>query len=223
MRVLIAEDEKELCRVIEKRLEDESYAVDAVNDGRSALEYLLSGSYDIVILDVMMPGLDGFEVLSRYRAEGGKAPVLFLTARDAVSDRVRGLDSGADDYLVKPFSFQELLARIRVLLRRGGGNNVSAVLRVQDLVLDPASHSVSRAGRSIDLSAKEYAILECLMRNKGMVLSRESIREHIWSWDYDGESNVVDVYIRYLRRKIDDDYSVKLIQTVRGSGYMIKE
>ncbi len=223
MRVLIAEDEKELCRVIEKRLEDESYAVDAVNDGRSALEYLLSGSYDIVILDVMMPGLDGFEVLSRYRAEGGKAPVLFLTARDAVSDRVRGLDTGADDYLVKPFSFQELLARIRVLLRRGGGNNVSAVLRVQDLVLDPASHSVSRAGRSIDLSAKEYAILECLMRNKGMVLSRESIREHIWSWDYDGESNVVDVYIRYLRRKIDDDYSVKLIQTVRGSGYMIKE
>lgn len=223
MRVLIAEDEKELCRVIEKRLEDESYAVDAVNDGRSALEYLLSGSYDIVILDVMMPGLDGFEVLSRYRAEGGKAPVLFLTARDAVSDRVRGLDSGADDYLVKPFSFQELLARIRVLLRRGGGNGASAVLRAQDLVLDPASHSVSRAGRSIDLSAKEYAILECLMRNKGMVLSRESIREHIWSWDYDGESNVVDVYIRYLRRKIDDDSSVKLIQTVRGSGYMIKE
>ena len=223
MRVLIAEDEKELCRVIEKRLEDESYAVDAVNDGRSALEYLLSGSYDIVILDVMMPGLDGFEVLSRYRAEGGKAPVLFLTARDAVSDRVRGLDSGADDYLVKPFSFQELLARIRVLLRRGGGNGASAVLRVQDLVLDPASHSVSRAGRSIDLSAKEYAILECLMRNKGMVLSRESIREHIWSWDYDGESNVIDVYIRYLRKKIDDGESMKLIHTIRGAGYMLKD
>ena len=201
------------------------YDVEVATDGMQGIKKLTNAKtgFDLVLLDVMMPGLDGFEVLSRYRAEGGKAPVLFLTARDAVSDRVRGLDTGADDYLVKPFSFQELLARIRVLLRRGGGNNVSAVLRVQDLVLDPASHSVSRAGRSIDLSAKEYAILECLMRNKGMVLSRESIREHIWSWDYDGESNVVDVYIRYLRRKIDDDYSVKLIQTVRGSGYMIKE
>ena len=222
MRVLVAEDERELNGIIAKRLEEEDYAVDSVYDGSTALEYLRAAAYDMVLLDVMMPGLDGFEVLSRYRAEGGKAPVLFLTARDAVSDRVRGLDSGADDYLVKPFSFQELLARIRVLLRRGGGNGASAVLRVQDLVLDPASHSVSRAGRSIDLSAKEYAILECLMRNKGMVLSRESIREHIWSWDYDGESNVVDVYIRYLRKKVDDGYGEKLIHTVRGAGYMLK-
>ena len=183
---------------------------------------MLTTSYDIVLLDVMMPGMDGFEVLKRYRAEGGTSPVLFLTARDAVSDRVRGLDSGGDDYLVKPFAFQELLARMRVLLRRNDGKNKSSVLQVGDLSLDTSSHRAVRRGREIELSSKEFSILEFLMRNEGAILSRESIREHIWSWDYDGESNVVDVYIRYLRKKIDDGESVKLIHTVRGSGYMIK-
>ena len=221
MRILVAEDERELNSIIAKRLADEDYAVDSVFDGKNALEYMLTTSYDIVLLDVMMPGMDGFEVLKRYRAEGGTSPVLFLTARDAVSDRVRGLDSG-DDYLVKPFAFQELLARMRVLLRRNGGKNKSSVLQVGDLSLDTSSHRAVRRGREIELSSKEFSILEFLMRNEGAILSRESIREHIWSWDYDGESNVVDVYIRYLRKKIDDGESVKLIHTVRGSGYMIK-
>lgn len=222
MRILVAEDERELNSIIAKRLADEDYAVDSVFDGKNALEYMLTTSYDIVLLDVMMPGMDGFEVLKRYRAEGGTSPVLFLTARDAVSDRVRGLDSGGDDYLVKPFAFQELLARMRVLLRRNDGKNKSSVLQVGDLSLDTSSHRAVRRGREIELSSKEFSILEFLMRNEGAVLSRESIREHIWSWDYDGESNVVDVYIRYLRKKIDDGESVKLIHTVRGSGYMIK-
>lgn len=222
MRILVAEDERELNSIIAKRLADEDYAVDSVFDGKNALEYMLTTSYDIVLLDVMMPGMDGFEVLKRYRAEGGTSPVLFLTARDAVSDRVRGLDSGGDDYLVKPFAFQELLARMRVLLRRNDGKNKSSVLQVGDLSLDTSSHRAVRRGREIELSSKEFSILEFLMRNEGAVLSRKSIREHIWSWDYDGESNVVDVYIRYLRKKIDDGESVKLIHTVRGSGYMIK-
>lgn len=222
MRVLIAEDERELNGIIAKRLADEDYAVDSVYDGKSALEYMLATRYDVILLDVMMPQLDGFEVLRRYRDEGGSSPVLFLTARDAVSDRVRGLDSGADDYLVKPFSFQELLARIRVMLRRTSSGVRTSVLSVEDLVLDTASHRVSRRGRNIELSSKEYSILEYLMCNEGVVLSRDSIREHIWSWDYDGESNIVDVYIRYLRKKIDDGEHVKLIHTVRGAGYMIK-
>ena len=221
MRILVAEDERELNSIIAKRLADEDYAVDSVFDGKNALEYMLTTSYDIVLLDVMMPGMDGFEVLKRYRAEGGTSPVLFLTARDAVSDRVHGLDSGGD-YLVKPFAFQELLARMRVLLRRNDGKNKSSVLQVGDLSLDTSSHRAVRRGREIELSSKEFSILEFLMRNEGAILSRESIREHIWSWDYDGESNVVDVYIRYLRKKIDDGESVKLIHTVRGSGYMIK-
>lgn len=222
MRILVAEDERELNSIIAKRLADEDYAVDSVFDGKNALEYMLTTSYDIVLLDVMMPGMDGFEVLKRYRAEGGTSPVLFLTARDAVSDRVRGLDSGGDDYLVKPFAFQELLARMRVLLRRNDGKNKSSVLQVGDLSLDTSSHRAVRRGREIELSSKEFSILEFLMRNEGAILSRESIREHIWSWDYDGESNVVDVYIRYLRKKIDEGERVKLIHTVRGTGYMIK-
>ena len=220
MRVLIAEDEKELNAVIAKRLADEDYATDSVYDGRSALEYMRTTDYDVVLLDVMMPGLDGFEVLRKYREEGGSSPVLFLTARDAVSDRVRGLDGGADDYLVKPFSFQELLARMRVLVRRTPGLR-SSVLQVSDLTLDVASHKASRAGKNIELSSREFTILEYLMRNADIVLSRESIREHAWSWDYDGESNVIDVYIRYLRKKIDDGFDEKLIHTIRGSGYLI--
>ena len=191
MRILVAEDEVELNR------------------------------YDVAVLDIMMPRLDGLTVLRRFREGGGNTPVLFLTARDAVEDRVTGLDSGADDYLVKPFSFQELLARIRVLIRRSGQSD-SNQLRVDDLVLDLSSHRVWRAGVEIELSAKEYSILEYMMLNEGRILQRESFRSHVWSWDYDGESNVVDVYIRFLRRKIDEGHERRLIHTVRGAGYMIR-
>lgn len=222
MRVLVAEDEKELNRLITRRLEDEHYAVDSVYDGTSALDYLNSADYDIAVLDIMMPGLDGISVVKQYRQAGGTAPVLFLTARDSVSDRVTGLDSGADDYLVKPFSFQELLARLRALVRRKNENRKST-LEIADLFVDLYSRKVTRGGKEIDLSSKEFAILEYLMMNEGRVLERESIRTHVWSWDYDGESNVVDVYIRFLRKKIDDGFEKKLIHTVRGAGYMIKD
>ena len=220
---MLAEDEKELNDLVRKTLEDEGYAVDSVFDGDSALEYLSSTPYDIALLDIMMPGRDGIVVLREYRKSGGKAPILILTARDAVEDRVGGLDAGADDYLVKPFMFPELLARIRVLLRRNTTSASSSVLECGDLVMDTSSHAVRRRGRKIDLSAKEYSILEYMMRNQGAVLGRESFRSHIWSWDYDGESNVIDVYIRYLRKKIDDGESVKLIHTIRGAGYMLKD
>lgn len=221
MRILVAEDEGELTRLIRCTLEDEGYAVDAVLDGQSALDYLQAGEYDAVILDIMMPKLDGLTVLRRYRSGGGRSPVIFLTARDAIDDRVEGLDSGADDYLVKPFSFAELLARVRVLLRNKGEQK-SNTLTVADLTLDLSSHRVTRGGKEIELSSKEFAILEYMMLNEGTILSRESFRNHVWSWDYEGESNVVDVYIRFLRKKIDDGFEKKLIQTVRGSGYMIK-
>lgn len=222
MRVLVAEDEKELNRLITRRLKDEHYAVDSVYDGTSALDYLNSADYDIAVLDIMMPGLDGISVVKQYRQAGGTAPVLFLTARDSVSDRVTGLDSGADDYLVKPFSFQELLARLRALVRRKNENRKN-ILELADLCVDLYSRKVTRGGKEIDLSSKEFSILEYLMMNEGRVLERESIRTHVWSWDYYGESNVVDVYIRFLRKKIDDGFEKKLIHTVRGAGYMIKD
>ncbi len=222
MRILLAEDEKDLASIIKRRLEDEGYAVDAVNNGDDALVYLQEGSYDAVILDVMMPGKDGFSVLREYREGGGVSPVLFLTARDSIDDRVAGLDTGADDYLIKPFSFKELIARLRAIMRRPRNNSVSSILQVGDLKLDLLSHKAYRSGEEIDLSSKEFSILEYMMRSEGVVLDRESIREHVWSWDYDGESNVVDVYIRFLRKKIDEKYDKKLIHTIRGSGYMIK-
>lgn len=223
MRILVAEDEKELASIITRRLEDEDYAVDTVHNGIDAVSYLQETDYDAVILDVMMPGKNGFEVIDEYRKQGGMAPVLFLTARDAVDDRVHGLDLGADDYLVKPFSFKELLARLRAITRRPGCNEKVNILSAGSLKLDLRSHKAMREGREIELSSKEFAILEFLMRNKGTILDRESIREHVWSWDYEGESNVVDVYIRFLRKKIDDGFSDKLIQTIRGSGYMISD
>lgn len=223
MRILVAEDEKELASIITRRLEDEDYAVDTVHNGIDAVSYLQETDYDAVILDVMMPGKNGFEVIDEYRKQGGMAPVLFLTARDAVDDRVHGLDLGADDYLVKPFSFKELLARLRAITRRPSGNEKVNILSAGSLKLDLRSHKAMREGREIELSSKEFAILEFLMRNKGTILDRESIREHVWSWDYEGESNVVDVYIRFLRKKIDDGFSDKLIQTIRGSGYMISD
>ncbi len=223
MRVLIAEDEKELNAIMRKKLMDEGYAVDSVHDGIDALEHLQAVEYDAAILDIMMPKMDGLAVLREYRASGGSANIMMLTARDAVSDRVLGLDSGADDYLVKPFVFPELLARLRVLIRRAGSaGKPSSVISCGGLVMDTSSREVRRDGVLIDLSSREYAILEYMMHNQGIVLERESFRSHVWSWDYDGESNVVDVYIRYLRKKVDDGYGEKLIHTVRGAGYMLK-
>ena len=222
MRILLAEDDRAINRVIVRRLKWESYSVDACFDGREALDYLDVVEYDAVILDVMMPGMDGFEVLTRMRERGDKTPVLFLTARDSLADKVEGLDLGADDYLVKPFEFEELMARLRVLIRRKG-SSVSNVYSCADLTVDSARHRVTRGGTEITLRAREYALLEYLIRNKGLVLSRDQIETNLWSGDYIVGSNVVDVYIRMLRKKIDADYSPKLIQTVRGYGYVLKE
>ena len=223
MRILVVEDELHLQKTICKRLEMEHYSVDACDNGLEALDYIEMTPYDIIILDIMMPGIDGLEVLRRIRASGNRTPVLFLTARDSIQDRVSGLDTGADDYLVKPFAFDELLARIRAAIRRHGSSQpVSNELKLSDLVLDCASHAVSRGGKSIELSAKEYSILEYMMRHQGIVLSREQLEQHAWNYDYMGGSNIVDVYIRYLRKKIDADFEQKLIHTVRGIGYVLR-
>lgn len=221
MRLLFAEDERDLNNILTKKLTEEGYSVDSCYDGEEALDFLLSADYDGVILDVMMPKKDGFEVLKEMHEEGIDAPVLFLTARDSIQDRVHGLDIGASDYLVKPFSMEELLARVRALTRRNVESK-SSVLTACDLTMDTASHTVTRAGNQIDLSAKEYALLKYLLHNKNLVLSRETIEDHIWNFDYEGGTNVVDVYIRYLRKKIDDGYDTKLIGTVRGVGYVLR-
>ena len=222
MRVLVAEDEKSLNALIEKKLKAEHYAVDTVDNGEDALSYLTSTTYDIVILDIMMPKKSGFEVLSEYRGEGGKAPVLFLTALGSVDKRIEGLDKGADDYLVKPFEFDELLARMRALLRRRDKEQSDNILRLDNLTLDRAKHIVKREGKEINLSSREFSILEYMMINEGIVLSRDAILSHTSDFGYEGESNVVDVYIRYLRKKVDDNFDKKLIHTVRGAGYVLK-
>ncbi len=209
-------------KIITKKLVSEGYAVDSLFDGETALDYISNTDYDVVILDIMMPKQDGFSVIKAMRSKCIETPVIFLTARDAVSDRVKGLDLGANDYIVKPFSFEELMARIRVMTRLKSGKSTS-VLTVADLTLDVVSHSVKRGDVVINLSAKEYAILKYMMYNVGVVLSREKIENHIWNYDYEGGTNVVDVYIRYLRKKIDSDYDTKLIHTVRGSGYVLRE
>lgn len=222
MRLLIVEDEKDLNRVISKRLEKEGYSIDRCFDGEEALDYIDAGEFDGIIMDIMMPKLSGLEVLRTIRQEGNKTPVLLLTAKDTVADRVNGLDAGAEDYLVKPFAFEELLARIRVMTRKTAGSSTNT-FTVADLSLDAATHTVTRGGTPIALSAKEFDILEYLIRNKGIVLSREKIENHVWNFDYSGGTNVVDVYIRYLRKKIDDDYPQKLIHTIRGKGYVLRE
>lgn len=222
MRILLAEDERDLNRIILRKLTEDGYVVDGCFDGKEALAYLATTDYDAVILDIMMPGKNGLEVLSSLRQAGKSTPVLLLTARDAVSDRVKGLDSGANDYLVKPFSFEELTARLRAMLRSSFGM-VSNSITVSDLVMDCSAHTVRRGEKEIVLSAKEYALLEYLMRNAGIVLSRERIEDHIWNADYEGGTNVVDVYISYLRKKIDEGFATKLIHTVRGSGYVLRE
>ncbi|MDO4788232.1 MAG: response regulator transcription factor [Johnsonella sp.] len=222
MRLLIAEDERDLNKIIKKKFIAEGYAVDACFDGREAMEYLNAGSYDAVILDIMMPKADGYEVLSHLRKAGNLTPVLFLTARDAIEDRVEGLDKGANDYLVKPFSLEELSARVRAMTRKSF-QMADNMLQIADLSLDTLSRSVKRGEKEISLSAKEFALLEYLMRNAGIILSREKIENHIWSFDYEGGTNLVDVYISYLRRKIDSGQEKRLIHTIRGVGYVIKE
>ncbi|HIT58609.1 MAG TPA: response regulator transcription factor [Candidatus Faeciplasma pullistercoris] len=222
MRILLAEDEKDLNSIVSKKLSSEGYSVDSCYDGQAAIDILSYTDYDAVILDIMMPKADGFAVLSYIRKSGKTTPVLFLTAKDAVSDRVKGLDSGANDYLVKPFSLEELSARIRAMTRTSFGTS-SSVITVADLELDTAGKTVKRGGREITLSAKEYSLLEYLMLNRGKILSRDKIEDHIWNFDYEGGTNVVDVYISYLRKKIDDGFDKKLIHTVRGRGYVIRE
>lgn len=222
MRVLVVEDQPEMNALLVKQLTAAHYSVDGCLNGNDALDYLAGGAYDAVVLDVMLPGVDGLEVLRRRRAAGDKTPVLLLTARDGVEDRVRGLDSGADDYLVKPFALAELLARLRVLIRRRS-DQVSDVIAVGDLRVDCAARTAARGGQNIALSAREFAVLEYLARNAGVVLSRERISQGVWNYDYEGGSNVVDVYIRYLRKKIDEGRDRRLIHTVRGVGYVLRE
>jgi heavy metal response regulator len=223
MRVLVVEDERKVASFIRQGLEEEGYAVEVAEDGASALDLVLEGAaYDLVVLDVMLPRRDGFGVVRAMRQRGVQTPVLLLTARDTVTDRVTGLDLGADDYLTKPFAFDELLARVRALLRRGQGQR-APVLRVGSLSLDPATRKVMRGERRIELTAREYALLECFMRSAGRVLSRSVLSERVWGLDFDPGSNVVDVYVGYLRRKIDAPGEPRLLHTVRGAGYVMKE
>ena len=221
MRLLLVEDDHKIAGYVKRGLEEEGYAVDAAYDGRDGLDWALAAPYDLFILDVMLPGLDGFSLCRELRRQGIQAPVLMLTARDAVDDRVDGLDAGADYYLVKPFAFRELLARLRALLRRAADAPKRTVLQAGDLTLDTRTQRVQRGERTIELTAKEFAVLECMMRDPGRVLSRTVIADHVWSYDAYNQSNVIDVYIRNLRRKIDDDSERKLIETVRGVGYRV--
>ena len=221
MKILVVEDEESLNEVIVKHLKKQGYSVDSCMDGNDASYHLDMSEYDAVLLDVMLPGKTGWEVLSEMRESGNDTPVMMLTARDSVDDKVKGLDEGADDYLTKPFSFEELMARIRMITRKRAGKHTN-VYQFEDLTVDSGAKTVERAGEKIDLSAKEFALLELLIMNKGMVLSRDTIEEHLWDYEYEGASNMVDVYIRYLRKKIDENHSRKLIQTVRGQGYVMR-
>ena len=222
MRILVVEDERDMNRLIVKTLTHEGYAVDGCFDGEVAELYLEGAEYDAILLDVMLPRRDGYEVLRRLRARGISTPVLFLTARDTVEDRVKGLDLGADDYLVKPFDFAELLARIRVMTRKSAGNR-SNLFILADLTVDTARHTVTRGGHPITLIAKEYAILEHLIRQRGAIVSRAQLEDRIWSFEGAGSSNNIDVYISRLRKKIDGDSTVKLLHTVRGVGWALRE
>ena len=222
MRLLVVEDEVKLANLLRRGLEEEGYAIDTAADGGEALWLAQENPYDAVVLDVMLPDVDGFEVCRRLRASGRWAPVLMLTARDSVPDRVEGLDAGADDYLTKPFSFAELLARLRALMRRGAPER-PATLRVGDLTVDPARRRVARGHVPIELTSKEFALLEYFARHHGEVLSRTRLIEHVWDFAYDGESNVVDVYVRYLREKVDRPFGRWSIETVRGAGYRLRE
>lgn len=223
MRILVVEDEKKINDIIVKILKQEKYGVDSCFDGEEALDYIFSVEYDAIILDIMLPKLDGFEVLKKVRAKGIKSPVLFLTARERVEDRVKGLDYGADDYLIKPFAFEELLARVRVLLRKNSNAEQKGnIFKIANLTVNCNNHTVFRDNTPIKLSAKEFSILEYMMRNQGRVVSKEKIEEHVWDFGYEGGSNIVEVYIKFLRKKIDTDFSPKLIHTIRRVGYILK-
>lgn len=222
MHILVVEDEKKVASFIQRGLEAEHYVVDVVHDGEVGLRRLLDGHYDLVILDVMLPKRDGLAVLEEARKHKVKIPILLLTARDTVADKVAGLDRGADDYLTKPFAFEELLARVRALLRRGVPESIP-VLMVADLQLDPVSRQVTRADQRVELTAKEFALLEFFLRHRGRVLSRTLIAQHVWGVNFDTFTNVIDVYVNYLRKKIDADFDPKLLHTVRGVGYVLKE
>ncbi len=222
MRILVAEDQKDLNDIIVKELRQNHYTVDSCYDGEAALDYIRCAEYDAVILDIMMPRKTGIEVVKQLRRDKNHVPVLLLTALDSIEDRVTGLDAGADDYLIKPFALDELTARIRVMLRRASGH-VSNCFTVANLKVDCDKRTVFRDETEIVLSSKEFAVLEYMIRNQGIVLTREKIEQHIWNYDYEGGSNVVNVYIRYLRKKIDDNFEPKLIHTVRGTGYVLRE
>ncbi|MFQ9515923.1 MAG: response regulator transcription factor [Eubacterium sp.] len=221
MRILIAEDEKDLNRILSDRLKERHYSVDSCFDGQEALDYISGAEYDAIILDIMMPKVDGLTVLKTIRNRKQNVPVLLLTAKDSINDRVTGLDAGANDYLVKPFAFEELLARIRVLLRKPSETPKSCYT-IGNLEVHLDTYQVLRAGKEIQLSGKEFSLLRYMVQNEGIVLSRERLEQHLWNYDYTGGSNVIDVYIRYLRKKIDDGFEQKLIHTVRGTGYVMK-
>jgi len=222
VRILVVEDEHKLAGVLKRGLEEQGYAIDVAYDGADGLALATTAPYDLLVLDVMLPGLDGFSLCKELRAQHRHMPVLMLTARDTVDDRVAGLDSGADDYLVKPFAFRELLARVRALLRREERSARDPILRVADLEIDTVSHEVRRGGKPIELTSKEYAILEYFARNPNRVLTRTQIAEHVWDFDFVSMSNVIDVYIGYLRRKLGDDAEPRLLRTIRGTGYQLR-
>lgn len=222
MKILLAEDEVDLNNVVTRYLKKNGYSVNSVLDGEEALDYLEYSEYDLVILDIMMPKVDGFEVIKKLRDKGNHTSVLMLTARDSADDKVKGLDLGADDYIVKPFDFNELLARIRAVVRRKYGNS-SNKLVIGDLILDTSEKSVTRAGKQIELTGKEYEVLEYLMQSKNRILSRDQIKEHVWDFDYEGDSNIIDVLIKNIRKKIDIENGKQIIYTKRGLGYVIKE
>ncbi len=222
MRILIIEDEKKVAGFLKNGLREEGYAVDDAFDGQTGFDLAVENEYDIIILDLMLPGLDGITLCKKLREQGNHTPILMLTAREAVKDRVIGLDAGADDYMTKPFAFEELLARVRVILRKRPVTQ-ELKLEIGDLVLDLITHKVRRGGDEIELTTKEYALLEFLMRNAGTIVTRTMISEHVWDINFETFTNVIDVYINYLRNKIDRDHDEKLIHTVRGRGYVLKK
>ena len=221
MRILFAEDEYYLNEAVTKKLKQANYSIDSCRNGEEAYDFFTAAEYDLVILDIMMPKLDGLSVLQKIRLSGSKVPVLLLTAKDSIEDRVKCLDSGANDYLIKPFAMEELLARIRVLLRKPG-TTPNNLLQVSNLALELDTQIVKRDNQIITLTSKEFNLLRYMMQNQGIVLSRDKLEQHIWNYDYSGGSNVIDVYIRYLRKKIDDGFEPKLIHTIRGQGYVLK-
>jgi heavy metal response regulator len=222
MNILIVEDEAKVASFIKRGLEEEKYTVSVASDGEEGLKMALDNPYELIILDVMLPKMDGLSVAKELRAKGKQFPILMLTAKDSVEDIVAGLDSGSDDYLTKPFAFAELLARVRALIRRGEMDRGAEIV-FSDLRIDPVGHKVWRGDREIDLTAKEYGLLEYFMRNPNQVLTRTMIAEHVWDYSFDSFTNIIDVYVNYLRKKIDRDAQKKLIHTVRGVGYMLKE